>query len=479
MIFHPYRSLQIAFGAILFLTFKTSSAQESSIWFEQGATWHFGYQEGMQARTAGYEKLVVSEDTVINSTGYRIIHRTRVYSDSSLQELDNLYVRHDMKNDRIYQYCDSTEYILYDFGAEKGDTISIRTKGIGDHISYCRLVVDSIRVELFSDSIQRRVQYCQQIDNFRFYFSGRIIEGVGSEVFLFPVDQLACDAGCADDLRCFQDSKISITHPYLGCEDRIFYQKYSKLLDPNRTWKIMEWVCGYDPCDSWENYYSISRDTLINNALYQEISEVFLREDTLDQKVFQWNGEQEEMLYDFKLQKGDTVNWLGHSWDPLLVDTVYEMSIENTTRKCIAFKENAGFNEVWIEGIGSNYGVIFPGFYLTLIDAGSELRCVFDGVRPIYGDCFPMNIHPPSSALESNPEVIFLPDQNALSITGLKGSVFVLQIFGINGSLKDVIRSKSGEHNVIVNLKDYGRGIHIYRISCEGKFSQGKFLILK
>ncbi len=51
----------------------------------------------MDARTAGYEKLEVTGDTIINSIEYRIINRIRVYSNETIQELENLYLRRMIK----------------------------------------------------------------------------------------------------------------------------------------------------------------------------------------------------------------------------------------------------------------------------------------------------------------------------------------------------------------------------------------------
>ncbi len=213
-----YRQLIFTFFAFTGLNFISALGQDQSVWFEDGATWHYGYGEGMGTRTAGYEKLEVIGDTVINSTDYRIIKRIRVYSNEIMQELDNLYFRYDSENDQVYRYFDSEESLLYDFSADKGDTIIVKAISFMGEISFCHLVVDSIKVEVFSDSIHRRVQYCRETQNPRFMFGGNIIEGIGSEVFLFPVDGLACDGGCADRFRCYHDSKVVITNPYIECE---------------------------------------------------------------------------------------------------------------------------------------------------------------------------------------------------------------------------------------------------------------------
>jgi len=227
-------SYQRLIFTILSLTgFNLISAlgQDQSIWFENGASWHYRYGEGMEARTAGYEKLEVTGDTVINNTDYRIINRIRVYSNEVMLELDNLYLRYDSEKDQVYRYIDSSEYLLYDFSADKGDTIIVKAISGGGDISFCHLFVDSIRIELFSDSIQRRVQYLTDIQSDRFYFAGKIIEGIGSVFFLLPIDVLGCDAGCADDLRCYQDSKVVITNPNIECEGLVTssYQEFSVL----------------------------------------------------------------------------------------------------------------------------------------------------------------------------------------------------------------------------------------------------------
>ena len=240
-----YRRLILTILTFTGLSLFSALSQDNPIWFEDGATWHYGYGEGMEARSAGYERLEVTGDTVVNSIDYRIINRTRVYSTGVVHELENLYLRYNSENDQVYRYNDSTEYLLYDFSAQKGDTIIVEAISWGGNISYCHLVVDSTKVEVFSDSIQRRVQYCTETQNYQFMFGGKIIEGIGSEVFLFPVDQLVCDAGCADDLRCYQDSKIIITNPNVECDELITgsYQKTSFfqeiLVYPNPTHDLL------------------------------------------------------------------------------------------------------------------------------------------------------------------------------------------------------------------------------------------------
>jgi hypothetical protein len=203
-------------------------SQENSVWFQTGAQWHYRFGEGMDTPNSGYEKLQVVGDTLIEDHIYRTISRLRVHSGGDSIILDTLKLRHDPSNDRVFRYLDSMETLLYDFSAKEKDTIIVQAEDWNGGIGYCHLFIDSIRIEVFSDSVHRRIQYCTEINNYRFYFAGKIIEGIGSEVFILPVDQLMCDAGCANKLRCYSDSLMNITNPNIGCDELFHYNIVEK-----------------------------------------------------------------------------------------------------------------------------------------------------------------------------------------------------------------------------------------------------------
>lgn len=269
------RGLILAILIFIGVSHKPGLSQENIIWFENGATWYYKYGEGLEAQSAGYEKLEVIGDTVVNNIDYRIINRIRVFSTGVEQVLNNLYLRYNSENDQVFRFSDSTEYLLYDFSVEVGDTIIVEViNGLGE-VSYCNLLVDSIRIELFSDSIQRRVQYCTETQNFQFRFAGRIVEGIGSEVFLFPVDELACDAGCADNLRCFSDSKVKITSPNIGCDelitntDLIIKQKNELKVFPNPAQDLL-YIESMNPMLS-VTILDLNGSDIIKKSVYSEL----------------------------------------------------------------------------------------------------------------------------------------------------------------------------------------------------------------
>jgi hypothetical protein len=102
--------------------------------------------------------------------------------------------------------------------------------------------------------------------------------------------------------------------------------------------------------------------------------------------------------YDFSLSQGDTFTTKGTVTNRSLhfiADSVfYQTDFNNVQRKVIWLK-GADQNTwcygnvvaIWIEGIGSttNLGYPYPDCS-AIIEAGFELKCVFDGSTKIYGD---------------------------------------------------------------------------------------------
>ncbi len=259
-------------------------------------------------------------------------------------------------------------------------------------------------------------------------------------------------------------------------------QAYSKLLEYDKTWNIMHWTCGYGPCSNHTYVYSIEKDSIINDMVYHEIDGRLLREDTVEMKVYQWHDyfEEDKLLYDFTLSKGDSVDILERYDQLLVVDSVYEILFNDEPRKYIDFKEVDGFDEFWIEGIGSNYGVLYPGFYLSLIDAGFELLCVFQGDSLIFqnsGSCFISNVSV-EKEIYNETKVVFTENPFRLNLKGFNGPNIILQIFDIKGVMTDQIKFNSDSQSSIV-LSGYEPGLYVYRILDNNNPTQGKFIIHK
>ena len=157
----------------------------------------------------------------------------------------------------------------------------------------------------------------------------------------------------------------------------------------------------------WSVYnvkYFVSGDTTINSLLYSKyyLSDehafenpsyyAALREDTLTQRVYYvpLYRNEEKLLYDFSLVENDTVSVNPYSFSfglhstKLYVESIDSILIGNNFRKRIKirdFEEQDFYDEYWIEGIGSTFGIF---------DSGLTGDIVFDVAYPFLL-CFELN----------------------------------------------------------------------------------------
>lgn len=148
--------------------------------------------------------------------------------------------------------------------------------------------------------------------------------------------------------------------------------------------------------------FKIIGDTNINNQTYKKIYESdedlpvnwdyhgSLREEDEKVWVIRKNKNQESLIYDFDLSVGDTITWL---WDPMIIDSIIYKPINNEDRKHIYFSyQDSTLREVWIEGIGSNRGLLSSGTGFA-VGGRSWLLCMKKAgnliyMNPDYNNCF-------------------------------------------------------------------------------------------
>jgi hypothetical protein len=170
-------------------------------------------------------------------------------------------------------------------------------------------------------------------------------------------------------------------------------QEYLPMLEENTVWSI------------WNEKHALVGDTVINDLTYKKLfyhkfleeftpdSLIYIaamREDEINEKVyFIWEGfDTEVLLYDFSLEVGNVFNvfcpWFsGSVGGPSFADyeigtvfvcEVFYQNIADIDRKTIKvaasysdYCDDIYFSEYWIEGIGSNSGLIYAGFVSSLI----------------------------------------------------------------------------------------------------------------
>ena len=170
-------------------------------------------------------------------------------------------------------------------------------------------------------------------------------------------------------------------------------QTYFPFPDNNAQWNIHMLQMGWPPVE--ENYSIImSGDTLINGLLYQKVSIVnpvwykgAIRQDSINRKVFiiPPAALTEELLYDFTMQVGDTVQGYIETYHARdVVESIDTVLVGNNYRK--RWKINSGYNIYFIEGVGSTYGLVEPSPG-TIVDAPDfSISCFRQNNITIYPD---------------------------------------------------------------------------------------------
>ena len=187
---------------------------------------------------------------------------------------------------------------------------------------------------------------------------------------------------------------------------KIFPQTYNKMLSNNIEWQLTSCNNG---CVT--DIYFIDGDTIYNGYNYSIlngyhfISKTFwLRENTQNQKVYmsfiQNNIRKEVLLYDFDMQKGDSIN-ISNPISPFVtnpgyyvVDSLVSLQLQNGLYYDFFYLSSLSANikesAVWIEGIGSLSLINAPGGTPDVGGAG-KLSCYFKSGNLVYSQLDSIN----------------------------------------------------------------------------------------
>ena len=186
----------------------------------------------------------------------------------------------------------------------------------------------------------------------------------------------------------------------------VYAQEYVPIIQEGNVWNTLDVTVGM-----YNTYYNnvnwFSGDTIIDDVRYAKLMGItdgdaphlfsLLRED--DGKVWErLNNQREILLYDFTANVGDTL-WCGLWADEYHYNIVDSISIEHiggVDRKKFWFGLEYGWfgtaaAEIWIEGIGSDLGLLYSGsasicgaYYRTLCFHQND-ELVWQ--NPNYDDC--------------------------------------------------------------------------------------------
>lgn len=285
-----------------------------------------------------------------------------------------------------------------------------------------------------------------------------------------------------------------------------FGQSYHHLPDSNAKWCIKYnnhfipppfwWYTNY-----WETYYS--GDTTISNREYKKIEkteyDIFclntvingpqyigaIRDDTIHKQVFYvpYGQSNEELIYDFNLESGDTLisylNW----YEPLIVDFVDSVLISSDYHKRIVFQY---YEAEIIEGIGSITGIVEE---LVAFEGGSHLCALYIDTTFTFPE-FPCNLSATDTCLISNIESQLHRPSNFAVFPNPAANQFQIEISSellFHHPRLEIISSmgKTCKSQILINdvtridLNDLISGIYIVKIYTDNKSVSSKKLIIE
>ncbi|MBP3350621.1 MAG: T9SS type A sorting domain-containing protein [Bacteroidaceae bacterium] len=353
------------------------------------------------------------------------------------------YIREE--NKRVYRRSinDEQEHLIYDFGAQVGDTIE------WDTITYTwsedtikrYIVVDSIKTTLYYGK-ERNVYYvtCIErefdkngVENFEhggpIYFYDEWIEGVGTlrqpsldDSFRWGATGMIYFEYCYD----YNTQEIFPTNKTPRAEFSYPGEKYIPCLQEGNAWVFENTPPGLlvqRHIGSTKVIDGVEYHVLYKTIFYPQswsagepIEAGYMREE--NGKVYMGAGEKEKLIIDFTLQKGDTAYW----------DTDKHVYIKDVSYSVIAEKERKVMqvetrglgpegettnNETWIEGIGTTHNIFDAESYRWYDFSGLYTRFKYFYNYPTQ-TCYPENAEQFDFGTQSKYEYIpFLQEGNA------------------------------------------------------------------
>ena len=174
-----------------------------------------------------------------------------------------------------------------------------------------------------------------------------------------------------------------------------------------------------EPQHKYTDIYKIEGDTLLDGVSYKVMYTTrnedltgwsvcgVIRETEDKQVLYRRDGASyDEILYDFSMEVGDTIIMSGSGFYPdwMFVIETNEILVNGEPRQQIVLEYpfGNGEQEVWIEGIGSLYGIVDSGS-LFLTGGSTNLLCYYEDVdliwqntTPGYNECYMVYPTPPT-----------------------------------------------------------------------------------
>lgn len=261
-----------------------------------------------------------------------------------------------------------------------------------------------------------------------------------------------------------------------------FSQDYYPLIEEGKSWNVMTVVPsgGWPPFDTTYftvNYY-ITGDSIHNNNEYKKLFtsdeetptywtlKGIIREDS-SKKVWYKRifDENEVLLYDFSLMAGDSLKLGFDTTIYYLVDSISTEIVNGLQRdKFWISQYDYYWHETWIEGIGSNKGII-NGAMASAVGGWTYLLCMSENgeliyMNPNYESCYLI------TGINDNEKPIIQiypnPVKNLLRIENINNiEIGSISLINLNGQIVKQFNSLKNQ----LDISDISSGLYILKIS--------------
>lgn len=269
-----------------------------------------------------------------------------------------------------------------------------------------------------------------------------------------------------------------------------FAQDYYPLVQENNEWNVLYVYNDLNvyPPDTiyYTQTYKIDGDTLIEEQIYQK---VYIKEEDMEnweyqtslreenQKVWKFSkySNEELLIYDFQVEVTDTLSYLPQS---AVVDSIKYMEIIGEQRKHIFLSYlNTPCTELWVEGIGSNYGILSSGEGMSL-GSWTWLLCYWQDEELVYSNpdfegCWMTNVGL-EEARERQIRIYPNPAKDYLRIENTGNNrIREISISDITGREIMVIK----ECNRPINISSLASGVYIVKVIYSGSEITRKLVV--
>lgn len=281
----------------------------------------------------------------------------------------------------------------------------------------------------------------------------------------------------------------------------LFSQESLNLINEDKLWSTINQAC----MPGWyiSAYHKVEGDTLINDTLYTKLWKCdvesmlswyikgFVRSEENAKYYFRSINGHEGLVYDFDVEVGEFLtidnpfHYTSIDTEVLEIDSVLLVPGGEKRKRIKLAADQYGIDEYWIEGVGSNAGIIWSGFHILSLTGGQYYAlCHWENnelmqTNPSYNFCFENTIGVDENS-QQKPKIRLFPsplvDQSSLRIENSQHASIEVEISNVYGRIVKYYRISNDE--VILQRNDFVPGIYIINVSeNRKKIEQLKFLV--